>query len=348
VQYDPRQFHWLGSVAVRSYVGAVWHTVPYDKMDDVGDNELVFGGSGVADFYTGKTVTVVSPSGTGGSIYQYALLVSNHIGRHIPGQPSAVAEARNGGGGVKAANYVATAAPQDGLVIAELHPNSLLAPMLRKVQYDPRQFHWLGSVAVRSYVGAVWHTVPYDKMDDVGDNELVFGGSGVASYLTGKKVKVISGYKSGGATNLAMERGEVQGRGNYYEAFMVTNADWIADRKVKFLFRLGPDHPDLAGVDPVSKFAKTAEQKQMLKALESPLQVGQAFYVSGNVPPERVAALRKAFTDMLADPVFIADAKKQNIAVNPRTHEQVTAAVGEAFQTPQEVMDRLQDILKPK
>lgn len=82
----------------------------------------------VAEFYDGRTVTVVAPSGTGGSIYLYALLVSNHIGKHIPGQPNVVVESRTGGGGITAANYVNSIAPQDGTVIAELHPSSLLAP----------------------------------------------------------------------------------------------------------------------------------------------------------------------------------------------------------------------------
>jgi Uncharacterized protein conserved in bacteria len=85
----------------------------------------------VADFYDGKTVTVVSPSGVGGSIYAYALLVSNHIGRHIPGSPDAVIEARAGGGGVRAASWMTNAAPHDGTVIAELHPSSMVVPITR-------------------------------------------------------------------------------------------------------------------------------------------------------------------------------------------------------------------------
>jgi len=312
----------------------------------------------VAEFYKGQTVAVISPSGTGGSIYQYALLVSNHIGRHIPGKPSVVAESRRGGGGVKAANYLAAAAPKDGLVIAEIHPSSLIVPMLRDVKYDPRKFHWLGSVAVRSYVGALWHTVPVNSLEEMRNQEVIFGGSGTgtASYqyptflahITGAKIKVITGYKSGGATNLALERGEVQGRGNYYEGFMVTNPDWIRDKKVKFAFRLGPDHKDLVDVPPASKYAVTAEQKQMLGALEAPLQIGQAFYVAGEVPADRVVALRKAFQSMLVDPVFLADAKKQRIAINPRTNGQIEKVVAEVFKTPRDVMQKLSKILKKK
>ena len=312
----------------------------------------------VADFYTGKTVTVVAPSGTGGSIYKYALLVSNHLGRHIPGNPTSVAESRGGGGGVKAANYMANAAPKDGTVVGELHPSSLIVPMIKDVQYDPRDFYWLGSVAVRTYVGAVWHTVEADTLEKMRDKDVVFGGSGTGSpsymiptflaHVSGAKLKVVPGYESGGATNLAMERGEVQGRGNFYEGFLATNPDWVKDKKVKFVFKAGPDHPDLADVAPASKYAKNDAEKQMLGLLEAPLNLGQSFYVAGDVPEDRKAALRAAFEAMLKDPEFLADAKKLNLYINPLDHDQVAAVVEDVYKTPKEVVDGLDSILAQK
>lgn len=315
--------------------------------------------SAVADFYKGKTVTVVSPSDAGGSIYQYALTVSNHLGRHIPGSPTTIIQTRPGGGGVTAANYVSRAGVKDGSVVAELHPQSLLTPITGKgATYDPRTFHWLGSVAVRTYVGAVWHTVNVRTLDDMKDKEYVFGGSGVASasyqyptflaHLTGARLKVIPGYKSGGETNLAMERGEVQGRGNYYEGFLTTNPDWVRDKKVKFVFKLGPDHPDLAGVPAGSQYAKTPKQQQMLRVLEAPLSIGQAFYVAQEVPKERVEALREAFKKMLADPQFIAEAQKMKLYVNPTGSAEIEDVVSKVYQTPKEILSELDTLLAPK
>ena len=308
------------------------------------------------EFYSGKTVTVVSPSGTGGSIYQYALLVSNHIGRHIPGKPDAVVEDRGGGGGVKAANYVFSAAPDDGLVIAELHPSSLVVPLTREVNYDFSEANWLGSVAVRPYVGAVWHSVDVDRIEEIGDGEVIFAASGVggSSYqypvfvarMSGANIKVIPGYKSGGAMNLAMERGEVQGRGNYYEGFLATNPDWVEEDKIKFLFRMGDEHPDLMDVPLASSYAKTDQDRAMLGLLEAPLKVGQAFYTHPNVPEDRVAALRKAFTDMLADPDFQAEAEKFNLVVRSRTTEEVEANVKAVYDTPKELASELEAIFR--
>lgn len=313
----------------------------------------------VAAFYKGKTVVVVSPSDAGGSIYQYALTVSNHLGRHIPGSPTTIVQARPGGGGVTAANYASKVAAKDGTVVAELHPQSLLTPITGKgATYDPRTFNWLGSVAIRSYVGAVWHTVNVKSIEDMKDREYVFGGSGVASasyqypmflaHLTGARIKVIPGYKSGGETNLAMERGEVQGRGNYYEAFLTTNPDWIRDRKVKFVFRLGPDHPDLAGVPSGRQYARTPKQQQMLAVLEAPLAIGQAFYVAREVPQDRVEALRDAFRKMLVDPEFVAETQKIRLYVNPSGPEQIAKAVSEVYGTPKEILAELDALLAPK
>jgi tripartite-type tricarboxylate transporter receptor subunit TctC len=313
----------------------------------------------VAAFYKGKTVQVISPSGTGGSIYQYALLVSNHLGRNIPGSPTSIIQARPGGGGVTAANYVTQAGAKDGTIVAELHPQSLLTPATGKgANYDPRSFQWLGSLVVRSYVGAVWHTVKVRTLEDMKDKEYIFGGSGVASasyqypmflaHLTGARIKVIPGYKSGGETNLAMERGEVQGRGNYYQGFLATNPDWVRDKKVTFVFRLGPDHPDLAAVPAASQYAKTPKQQQMLRVLEAPLAVGQAFYVAAGVPKERVEALRAAFKKMLADAQFQAEAGKMKLFINPRDPGDVADAVSKVYETPKELFDELKALLTPK
>lgn len=313
----------------------------------------------VADFYNGKTVQVIAPSGAGGSVYQYALTVANHLGRHIPGSPTSIVQSRPGGGGVTAANYVAKAGPKDGTVVAELHPQSLLAPLTGKgATYDPRAFQWLGSVAIRTYVGAVWHTVNVRTLEDMKDKEHVWGGSGVASasyqypmflaHLTGARLRVIPGYKSGGETNLAMERGEVEGRGNYYEGFLTTNPDWIRDKKVKFVFKLGPEHPDLAGVPAGSQYARTPKQQQMLRVLEAPLSIGQAFYVAPEVPKERAAALREAFKRMLADPQFLAETEKIKLYVNPASPEDISGVVSKVYATPKEVLAELSALLTPK
>ncbi len=308
----------------------------------------------VADFYKDKTVIVVSPSGTGGSIYQYALLVSNHIGKHIPGEPTVVVEARSGGGGVKAANYIFNAASDEGLVIGELHPSSLIVPLTQEVEYDFSKANWLGSVAVRPYVGVVWEGVEANTLEKMRDTPVIFASSGVggSSYqyprfiaeMTGAKLQIIPGYKSGGEMNLAMERGEVEGRGNYYEGFLATNPDWIENNKLQFVFRMGDEHPDLMDVPAAASYATTDEHKKMLGLLEAPLKVGQAFYVHENVPEDRVAALRKAFEDMLVDEAFLAEAENLNLVIRAKSADGVADVVKETYATPKETAKKLDEI----
>ena len=312
-----------------------------------------------AAFYKGKTVNIICPTDTGGSLYEYSLLVSNHLGRHIPGGAKTVAQTRPGGGGVTASNFMGRNAPKDGSTIALMHTGALLMPMTSgAASYDPRKFAWIGSVAVRSYVGAVWHTVPVNSLDDIKTREVIFGGSGTGSpsyqypvflaHITGAKLKVIPGYKSGGETNLALERGEVQGRGNFYEGFLATNADWVKDKKVKFIFKMGPDHPDLANVPPASKYATTPAHQQMLRVLEAPLALGTAFYVPPDIPSDRLAALRDAFLKMLVDPQFKAEADKMGVFINPRSHTEVAEVVNKLYETPKQLMAELEAIIAPR
>jgi tripartite-type tricarboxylate transporter receptor subunit TctC len=314
---------------------------------------------GVAPFYKGRTLTIVAPTDTGGSIYEAALLVSNHFGRNIPGSPKSIVQVRPGGGGITASNYMTRNAQKDGTVVALMHTGALLAPLTSsQANYDPQKFSWLGSVAVRSYVGAVWHTVPVNSLEDMRTREVIWGASGVGSpsyqyptflaHVMGAKVRVIAAYKSGGETNLAMERGEVHARGNFYEGFLATNRDWIRDRKVKFIFKMGPDHPELKDVPPASQYMKTPREQQMLRVLEAPLGVGQAFYLPPDVPSDRVAALREAFQKMLADPQFKAEAAKMDVTINPATHEAVAAVVRAVYETPKDVLAAVEAIVSPK
>ena len=76
----------------------------------------------VADFYRGKTVAVYVPSSPGGLYSTFAQILSNHMGRHIPGNPTVIAKHMPGVGGMKSFNFVYNAAPKDGTAL--LTPNS--------------------------------------------------------------------------------------------------------------------------------------------------------------------------------------------------------------------------------
>jgi tripartite-type tricarboxylate transporter receptor subunit TctC len=298
----------------------------------------------IADFYRGKTLTVTVPATAGGSFHLYGLIVAQHIGKFIPGHPSAVVQNRPGAGGVTMNNYFMTNAPKDGSIIGEINAGTVTMPLMRPLHFDARKFEWLGSVAVRTYVGALWHTVKADTIEKMQKTEVIFGsaGTGALNYqvpalmnvVLGTRYRIITGYGGGGDLNLAMERGETQARGNYYTGFLATNPDWIRDKKLKFFFVMGPTLPELKDVPRLKDKIATKEGRQMLNLVETGVEVGQGFFLPPGTMPARVAALRMAFTQMITDPDFLADATKRNLDVIPRTHQQIEKVIAEAYETP--------------
>lgn len=305
----------------------------------------------LADFYHGKTLTVTVPATAGGSFHLYGLIVAQHIGKFIPGQPSAVVQNRPGAGGVTMNNYFMANAPKDGTIIGEINAGTVTMPLMRPLHFDARKFEWLGSVAVRTYVGAVWHTVKADTIEKMQNTEVIFGsaGTGALNYqvpalmnvVLHTKYRIITGYGGGGDLNLAMERGETQARGNYYTGFVATNGDWIRDKKLKFFFVMGPMLPELKGVPRLKDKITSEEGRQMLSLVETGVDVGQAFFLPPGTVPARVAALRAAFTKMLKDPAFLADAEKRKLDVIPRSHQEIEQVIAEAYKTPPAVAKKV-------
>ncbi len=309
----------------------------------------------VADFYKDKTVTVVVPSGSGGTFHLYGQLVQRHIGKHIPGNPTVVVQNRPGGGGVTAANYTAGAAPQDGTVIAEINPGSAIMPLMRKVRFDPRKFQWLGILSVRTYTLGVWHTVKADTFESHKKTEVVMGSSGVGSInyqlptflnaVAGTKYKIIKGYKGGGGINLAMERGEVQGRGNFYSGYLGAQPHWITEKKVKLFATVGPVREEVKNIPRLRNLIEGDLNKKMLSLLEVGFEIGQAFYAPPGVPKARGDALRVAFANMLKDPALKAEADSRKLPLNTGTWQEATKVIDDAFNVDPAVAKKLSDIL---
>ena len=312
------------------------------------------------DYYTGKTVTVQVPSGSGGTYHVYCQLVSRHIGPHIPGNPKVIIQNLPGAGGAKSAAYMMNVAPKNGTYIAMIAPGVITDPLIRRHKFDARKFQWLGSVAARPFSLAVWHTVPIKTIEDLKKTPITMGTNGVASagYIVpafvnaalGTKIRIITGYKSGGETNLAIERGEVQGRGNYYSGFTGVRPDWITQHKIRFVLGIGPRHPALKDVPHLRDLLKPGSMiAKVYGLIELNFNVGQAFYTAPGVPAEQVAILRKAFGDMLADPALPKEIERRRVEFEPQSWQQVTDQIDQAFKTAKpDVVKRLKQIVTGK
>jgi tripartite-type tricarboxylate transporter receptor subunit TctC len=76
----------------------------------------------ITDFYSGKTVTIMVPSGLGGTLGLYGRLVTEHLGEHIPGKPTVIIQSRPGGGGTKGAAYAITPPPRTARTSPKFSP----------------------------------------------------------------------------------------------------------------------------------------------------------------------------------------------------------------------------------
>lgn len=305
----------------------------------------------VADFYRDRTVTVVVPAGMGGSIGLYAQLFSNHFGRHIPGAPNVILQSRPGSGGVTAAAYVYNAAPRDGTVVAQLLSPSILAPVLRKAKFDATRFQWLGTISPRASVISVWHKAPATTLEALKETEVIFAAGGRTSSpaiipmmmnkMLGTKIKVVTGYKGGGTMNKAVEQGEAHGRYNFWTGWTTRKPEWIRDGKIITLAQIGPRIPELPDVPSLRDLVKSEEHRQMLDFMSLAEKVGLAFWVAPQVPTERYLALRSAFAATMADPAFLAEAKKKNAPVEPVSGEEVARIVKDGYRVSPDVLHRL-------
>lgn len=314
-------------------------------------------GAQSGDTLKGRTVTVVVPSGPAGSYHAYCEVVARHIGSHLPGQPTVIVNNRPGGGGATAASYMMNVAPKDGTVIAMVSPGSITDPLVHPLKFDATRFNWLGTVASRAQMIAVWHTAPVKTVEDLKTHEITLSATGrsdagfvvptLINAVLGTRMKVILGYGSGGEMSIAMERGEVQGRGAYYSAFSSTQPEWIRDNKIRFLIGVGPPVPELPHVANLRDYVKPGTVDARVVALiELNFLVGQGFYLPPGVAAGRVTTMRKAFSEMLADPALAAELKKRTLDFQPQDAAAVEKAIATAFKAADaKVIGRLRQIL---
>jgi tripartite-type tricarboxylate transporter receptor subunit TctC len=313
----------------------------------------------VADFYKGKSVNIIVGFGPGGGYDQYARSLARHLGRHIPGEPSVVVQNMEGAGSVRAANHVYTAAPKDGTFIAAVNQNMPMYQLLggAGAQFKAAELQWLGSMAYSNGLVYTWHESGIKSLEDAKKREVPLGATGPSadSYifptlintLYGTRFKPINGYAGTGQINLAMERGEVMGRGgNTWASISSANKAWLDDKKLNLLVQIGfKPEPDLPDVPMLQDLLQDEEAKQIVAVVALPTVIGYAHWVAPGVPKERVQALRAAYAATLNDSAFLEEAKKLNMLVRPLSGEELEDLVKRAAATPKPVLDKTAKLL---
>jgi tripartite-type tricarboxylate transporter receptor subunit TctC len=313
----------------------------------------------VADFYKGRTVNIIVGFGPGGGYDLYGRVLGRHLGRHIPGRPSVAVQNMEGAGSVRAANYVFASAPADGTVVAAVDQNSPMYQLLggAGAQFEAARMQWLGSIANSNGVVYTWHTSGISTIEDAKAREVPLGSPGTTSDsfiyptiingLLGTRFKPISGYTGTGQINIAIERGEVQGRGGIsWVSLKAGSQAWLEGKKINLLVQIGPrKEADLADVPLLGDLVQGAEAKEIVELITLPTVLGHAHWVAPNVPTERVEALRTAYAATLSDPEFLDETKRLNMEARPQTGAQVDALVKAVAATPKPIIDKTARIL---
>jgi len=312
-----------------------------------------------ADFYKGKTLTIITSTGAGGPYDMVARLLGKFMTKHLPGQPANVVQNMPGAGHVLATNYMFNQAAKDGTVIAVVANSIPLHQLIdgKGVRYDARKFNWIGSTGIANLATVAWHTSGVKSIADVMDKELVTGatGTGSGTYLyptvmnmvLGTKFKLVMGYKSTAELDIAMERGEVAARsGGSIVGMMQEHPDWFSSKKVAVLAQVGDRREkSLPDVPLMAELARNDEQRMLLKLVSSPVALGRPFMTGPGVPADRVDMLRKAFSASMSDPDFLEEAEKMQLDLNPLSGARVAEIVEESLATPPDLVEKVRAAL---
>jgi tripartite-type tricarboxylate transporter receptor subunit TctC len=310
-----------------------------------------------ADFYKGKTVTVVVGARAVGSLSLSAQVLARHWGRHIPGNPTVVLRQMPGGAHLNATNHVFNVAEPDGLTILAANPQVAMAQLFKMsaVRFDIRQFMWIGSSGADAALLAIHPGLPYKTFEDLRNakEELVFGSTGPGSNshdvpfllkeFAGAKFKMVSGYAANSDIKLALERREVDG----WTALGTTIRILGEQGTVRPMVRSG--RTPIRGLDhlPVDEDLATGDLgRSLMKIRSAPLSIGRPFGLRPGTPADRIAILRESLSKALADPKFLAETQNLQLEVGHIGADEVTKAFNAMISQPPQVLDVMHKYLK--
>jgi tripartite-type tricarboxylate transporter receptor subunit TctC len=311
-------------------------------------------------FYHGKTVSLLVGGTAGGGVDVSARVLARHLGRHIPGQPTVVPQLMPGAGGIRAIDYMNSAAARDGTVLAILPPGPLLEPLIgkRKAAYRMTDFQAIGAMTRELSLCVAWHGSKFKSIEDAQRNQMIVAGTGAASTtdvypvvlneLLGTKFKIITGFQGSQESTLAIERGEVDGRCGWgWSSIKSVKSEWVRDKKLNILLQFAltrstefPDAPS------VMELIKDDTDRQAMSLLMAPLVLNKPVFAPPGVPSERILELRAAFKLVMNDPELRAEVVKLSSEdPDPTEGTEAQKIVADMYATPEAAVAKLRRIL---
>ena len=312
--------------------------------------------AGVADFYRGKTVSLIVSTTAGSSYDLMSRAIARFIGKYIPGSPGVVVRNQPGAGGITALSSLYHVAPRDGLTLAGVQGSVPFEPMLgtKEADFDAARLNWLGSPSSETCVTTVWAGSGVQSIKDARTREITMGSSGananpsfyarLINAVLGVKLRLVFGYPGQPDVFIAMEKGEVDGHSCvFWSALSSTRPDWLRDGKVRLLLQYGPRREPALGDTPfLADLVTNPEDRILVAAAQAPLALGRPYVMPPETPRERVAAMRKALAGVFNDAEFLAETKRLGLDVNARqTGEDMQDLIARTYATPAPILKRL-------
>jgi tripartite-type tricarboxylate transporter receptor subunit TctC len=309
---------------------------------------LVGRGYAQSDFYKGKTITVVQIVSAGGTGDLRRKALFPFLRKYIPGNPTIISDYMPGGGGRKAANHVYRVARPDGLTLGGMSSSLVTNAILDTggVQYDIDKLIYLGSpVSAFHYVFLTRKEAGLNSLEKLRSATGVRIGAqevGHDIYITGrlfaylmdlKEPKFVTGY-GGPEIDIALARGELDGRANALETLGLRNAEemekGLLDLHALVDIPKGNRPANFAQLPEIESFAKSDRERKLLAMYRAFRLVGTPYVLAPGTPKLQVQILQEAMRKALNDPEFHRDFKKlSGFDASPLMPEEQEKAVRE-------------------
>jgi tripartite-type tricarboxylate transporter receptor subunit TctC len=321
----------------------------------------------VEEFYKGRSMTLLVASRPGGINDLVGRLSAQHLGKHIPGNPTIVVQNLQSSG-LALANRIYSGAAKDGSVIAIIERGVPQFAILGdpNARFDPLKLTWLGSVssyandAYALTVNSGFHAKSVDDLRKAGRPPARLGSTGAgatnaifAEYsknMLGLNVQHVRGYRGAADSFLAMQRGELDGQVISLSSIRAgQSALWKAGAfRLLIAFARTTRHPELPNVPTGRELVKNENARKLLDFIEAPFFMALPLMAPPDLPPERAKALLSAFMAMVKDPEFIAGAKKLNLDLSPIDGAAVRKVIAQMGETPKDVLGQFGTLISKK
>lgn len=310
-------------------------------------------------YLKGRTVSIYIGFGGGGSYDFYGHLVARHMGKHLPGNPTVIAQSMPGAGSFKLANFLASHAPKDGTAMGIVSQAIGLEELLGSpgAQYRATEFSWIGRATSVIEIMMTKASSHAKTIQDAMTREVAIGGTGPGSpsqgypkllnAAAGTRFKIIAGYPASAEVLLAMERGEVDAAFTSWGSLNVAHRDWLEAKSINLLVQGTVQRSsELPEVPAVGELGKTPEDRTLLQLYASTADIGRSFIAPPGMAPERVAMLRAAFDATMKDPEFRAEVARANAEFHPLGGAELQKLIEASARTPPAVITRMKHLLE--